>query len=186
MVQQLKDNVPFDQLNFNFSDDNDDYLPYVRQDGISGAPARSKPWMWSLAPYLGLKRQESNPWRTVEVNLKKNVFKCPSNDTISNYGSNAEAITGYAMPFWAGNGSQADSKFVPVSLKNVSSPSEALLLGEMNGYYFNGGQSGFTSSLYHNGRWNRLFVDGSLSQGLQNQGFSTALYWHRWSYNEGE
>ena len=93
------------------------------------------------------------------------------------------------MPFWAGNGNQGGALFDPVTYKNISSPTDALLLGELYRYMFNGGESAFTDSLYHDGLSNRLFVDGHVSQGFQNQGFvdvpSIAFYWHRWSYNQG-
>lgn len=167
-----------------YSDDNDQTLPYVK---VNEPSVRSKPWTWSLAPYLGLERQETGAMRTVEVNLDSHIFKCPSNDSILNY--NNEYVTGYAMPYWAGNGAGAGDLFDPVSITNISAPTDALLLGELFRYMFNGGDSSFADSLYHDGLNNRLFIDGHVGQGFQNQSFvdvpAIAFYWHRWSYNTG-
>ena len=176
-----------------FTDDNDGFLPHVRLDD---PVARSKTWTWSVAPYLGLDRQENGAMRTVDVNLDQHVLKCSSNETIINYGTDVY-ITGYAMPVWAGYGlatklvdgkTVSDSRYNPVKLIYVSAPSDALLLGESTGYYFNGGQSSFETGIYHSGKWNRLFVDGSVNQGFQDRGFATmdiAYYWNRWSFDTG-
>jgi len=169
-----------------YSDVNSEYLPFVRVDSPN---AHSKPWHWSIAPYLEVDREENNEQREIIVNLEYNVFKCPSNDSITNYGSEAN-FTGYSMPYWAGNGFQqlSDSRFDPVLIPNVSSPTDALLLGESPSYYFNGGYT-FSSYYYHITKWNRLFVDGSVNEGFQTLGFrevqGIAYYWKRWSFDKG-
>ena len=150
-----------------YSDDNEQFIPYVRVDDPS---PRSKPWTWSLATYLDLDRQETGAMRTVDIDLDSHIFKCPNNESITNYGTDIY-ITGYAMPFWAGNGSQSGDLYQAVSYNNVSSPTKALLLGELYRYMFNGGESAFTNSLYHSGLSNRLFVDGHVSQGFQKSRF---------------
>ena len=54
-----------------YGDDNDQTLPYVRVDDPS---ARSKPWTWSLATYLGLERQETGAMRTVDMSTLTIIF----------------------------------------------------------------------------------------------------------------
>ena len=178
---------------FMLTEDNYGFLPHVRADDPN---PRSKTWTWAVAPYLGVGRQENGAMRTVEVDLDSHIYKCPSNEMIINYGTDVY-ITGYAMPVWAGYGlatklvdgqTVADTRYNPVKLNHVSAPSNALLLGESTGYYSNGGQSSFETDTYHSGKWNRLFVDGSVNQGIQDRGFATmeiAYYWFRWSYDTG-
>ena len=168
-----------------FEDDNDQYLPYARMDNPR---VRSKPWHWSLAPYLGVKQKEGTFDREVEVNLDRNIYKCPSNDTIYDYGNDI-SITGYAMPAYAGYGLAManDDRYKPVQVSNVSSPSDALLLGETSQYMFNSGYFQGDGENYHLGRWHRLFLDGSLGNGIKNQGFSgPGPYWYQWSYQNGQ
>ena len=170
-----------------FTDDNDGYLPSARVDAPN---AHSQPWHWSLAPYLGIEREEGSRQYEVYVNLDSHVFKCPSNDTIQGYGSsgnNRWRRTGYAMPYWAGNGSQTSSLFDPVILTNISSPVDAMFLGETHIYYFNDGFQFNNLEFYHSGKWNRLFIDGHVGQGLQKQGFSgDPSYWKYWSWEQGQ
>ena len=166
-----------------YLDDNDEYLASVRQDEPN---AHSRPWHWSLAPYLSVKREEDNEQRTLEVDLDGHVYKCPNNNSIQDYGNEA-SMTGYAMPYWTGYGSQTDSRFDTARINNISSPIEALLLGETNNYYFNGGFTFANVEYYHSDNWNRLFVDGHVGQGFQTQGFSGAAnYWKYWSWEQGE
>ncbi|WDE98882.1 DUF1559 domain-containing protein [Lentisphaera profundi] len=166
--------------------DNDQYLPYVRVD----PPAHSQPWYWTLAPYLGIDREETGTMREVEISLGSNVFKCPSNDSLNVpvYGTSTN-ITGYAMPQWAGWGGKG-ALYAPIKITNVSEPSHAMLLGETDlKYYLNGGDTNFLNSLYHDGLNNRLFIDGHVGQGFQNQGFVAVAikspYYFSWSKNSG-
>ena len=169
-----------------YIDDNDETLPFVRQD--SPRP-RSRPWHWSIAPYLNVKQKVGTFDREIDVNLENHIFKCPTNEVITNYGTDVY-VTGYAMPIYAGYGIglATDSRYQSVKLTNVSSPVEGLLLGEREEYYFNSGHT-FATSLYHDGLSHRLFVDGHIGQGYQMQNFAEVTgipyYWHRWSYNQG-
>ena len=162
----------------------DDYewLPYERLD-INGR-ARAGTWMWSLAPYLGIGRQETDPWRTLELKTNDHIFLCPSNTEIVNYGFTDVYFTGYAYSIFAGNQlyiNAGDDKYLPVVSSAISQPSKALLFGETNRYFYNGG--GFDGHC-HNGRGNRLFVDGSLGFGHGTSGLEPN-YWYRWSYQNG-
>ncbi|EDM25645.1 hypothetical protein LNTAR_25165 [Lentisphaera araneosa HTCC2155] len=167
--------------------DNDQFLPEVRGNTPN---AHSRPWYWTLAPYLSIDREETGPMREVEVSIDSNIFKCPSNDSLNVpvYGTSTN-ITGYAMPQWAGWGGQS-ALYSPIKTTNVSEPSHAMLLGETDlKYYLNGGDANLTNSLYHDGLNNRLFIDGHVGQGFQNQGFIEVPirtpYYFSWSKNSG-
>ncbi|WDE98884.1 hypothetical protein PQO03_13675 [Lentisphaera profundi] len=104
---------------------------------------------------------------------------------IRDYGEDS-SFTGYTMPIFAGYPPGVGSSYEAVKLTNISKPSDAMFLGESNYHYYNGGESGFTSSFYHNGLYNRLFIDGHVGQGFQNQGFSIpGGYYYQWSYETG-
>ena len=164
--------------------DSDMFLPEARGNTPN---AHSRPWYWTLAPYLNIDREETGPMREVEISVDSNIFKCPSNESlnVSSYGTSTD-ITGYAMPQWAGWGGLYD----PVQVTNVSEPSHAMLLGETDlKYFLNGGDCQLLDSLYHDGINNRLFIDGHVGQGFQNQGFIEVSikmpYYYRWSYDQG-
>ena len=55
--------------------DEDGMLPSVRTDE---GGAHSKKWVWTLAPYLGISRDENSPWRDVYVPDGAHVLTCPS------------------------------------------------------------------------------------------------------------
>jgi prepilin-type N-terminal cleavage/methylation domain-containing protein len=153
------------------ADDSDNILVHTHE-----APARHrKPWRWTLAPYLGLERDEAN-LMSVEVG-NTNIFLCPNDDQVSGY------PMGYAMPQFAGWGSGANSIYDPVDLANVSAPSEAMLFGEAHTYYFNGGYK-FHISMLHQDEWHRFYLDGHVERGIGRQGLTSYNY-RTWSYDTG-
>ena len=169
-----------------YSGDYDDWLPWERLD-INGK-VRGGTWMWTLAPYLGLDREEADPWRTVNVGLTSHVYKCPNNQDILNYGTDVY-ITGYAYSIFAGYAvgiALPDDKYLPVNVARVAQPTKALLLGEKTTYSYNGGAD-FAAGAedYHDGGWNRLFLAGHVKKGHLDLDLEP-LYWYRWSYYNGQ
>jgi prepilin-type N-terminal cleavage/methylation domain-containing protein len=154
------------------SDDSNNILPYT-----SEGPARHRrPWHWTLAPYLGLERNEAN-LMSVEVG-STNIFRCPNDDKVPGW------PMGYAMPMFAGWGNSANAIYDPVDIANVSSPSEAMLFGEAHTYYFNGGYK-FHISMLHQDEWHRFYLDGHVERGFGMQGL-TAYNYRNWSYYTGQ
>jgi prepilin-type N-terminal cleavage/methylation domain-containing protein len=169
-------------------DEDDGFLPWTRLD--TGG-AHSQTWMWTVAPSLGLTRDESSPWREVYVpDLGSNILRCPS----AEFTPTLILPTNYAASKWAGHKAyhtsppptQTQDHYAPVLLARVSKPTEALLLGDDSGYTYHAGSfSSLSVNVMHQGKWNRLFVDGHAGHGVLTHDLADS-YWHRWSWYGGE
>jgi len=155
------------------TDDSDNVLPWTSE----GPLRHRKPWRWTLAPYLGLERNEAN-LMSVEVG-DPNIFLCPNDDKVPGW------PMGYAMPMFAGwgNSNSTNAIYDPVDLANVSAPSKAMLFGEAHTYYFNGGYK-FHISMLHQDEWHRFYLDGHVERGYGMQGLVGYNY-RTWAYNTG-
>ena len=166
-----------------FTDDNEGKLAASR-----GGAGHRQAWFWSVAPYLKIAREEGGGKLRLSMSTSTGVLKCPSNEIDGRYGTQ-HYWTGYAYPIYAGVLSQGPGIYEQVQIGSISSPVDAMLLGERNSYYFNpsGRRWEFNFGYYHLGRYNRLFADGHVGQGLQKQGFEgEPYYWYEWSFGQGQ
>ncbi len=176
-----------------YTDDVTGVLPWAR--AYPGVTGHAMPWMWSLAPYVGLDRDETHPWREVYVTDRdRNIFMCPSVDEAQS-SAHLGIPTNYRYNMWAGfnmyyGGYSAPpgwdaEDYGPVRLSRVSKPSSALLLGDHTGYTYNGGHFDLPdlpiNYSMHSAKWNRLFVDGHVSKGSMREGLEQP-YWYRWAH----
>ncbi|MCM8538014.1 MAG: type II secretion system GspH family protein [Lentisphaeraceae bacterium] len=157
---------------------NTQYLPNAADFG-----QHSGSWMYTISEIMNLPATKN----ATSLDGYSDLFNCPSNDGVRNYGYNQ----------WAGlkirliqNFIRNNHFFEAVRMSKVSTPSAAWFISDHSYHLYNEGYFGINSKTYHANKVQGVLLDGSVK--LLNYPNQTKLhpdntwYWSRWAWEDGD